>query len=227
MLDRVQICKSTEKEIKRGRWEAQKGDYVTFGRWEQDDNAQNGPEPLEWLVLDRVEDRLLLLSDNCLECMAYDTEPFVAVTWEDCDLRAWLNSDFLTGAFQDEERKYIPAVENENKDHSLLETEGGNDTLDRVFLLSETDTVIYLTDDIDFEAVGKAKVSERAVAQGIQTDEEGNAAWWLRSPGTYEYTAQFVDQQGKPYPNGANVDIDYLNGVRPAIWLDVNREAVP
>ena len=201
-----------------------KGDYATFGRWEQDDDAQNGPEPLDWLVLDRVDDRLLLLSESCLECRAYDGEAFVPVTWEDCDLRAWLNDEFLNGAFNDDERAYIPAVKNENRDHSQLGTEGGNDTEDRVFLLSETDTVIYLSDDIDREAIGKSEASAHAVAQGIQTDEEGHASWWLRSPGTYEYIAQFVDQQGQPYPNGANVDIDYLFGVRPAIWLDVSGE---
>ena len=101
-----------------------------------------------------------------------------------------------------------------------METPGGRDTRDRVFVLCERDTVIYLNDPADQEAVGKAQGTEYAKANGLQTDEEGNASWWLRSPGMYEYIAQFVDQNGEPYTNGASTDIDYLCGVRPVLWLD-------
>ena len=30
---------------------AEKGDTVTFGRYEQDNNPGNGPEPIDWIVL--------------------------------------------------------------------------------------------------------------------------------------------------------------------------------
>ncbi len=199
---------------------AEKGDALFFDHWEQDGDESNGPEPIEWIVLDKIDGQLLLLSSACLMGKAYNTESFVPVTWETCSLRQWLNEDFLNGAFTEEEQAWIPSAINENPDHSMVETPGGQDTEDRVFLPCERDTVIYLKDDLDREAIGKALATQTAVDGGLQVNGEGMASWWLRSPGMYEYTAQFVDRDGTPYTNGASTDIDYLCGVRPAVWLD-------
>lgn len=201
---------------------AEKGSIVSFGHFEQDNDLSNGPEPIQWIVLDKIDGQLLLLSASCLKGMAYNTAAFTPVTWETSSLRAWLNEDFFSSAFTEEEKALILTVSNENPDHSIVETPGGRDTRDRVFVLCERDTVIYLNDPADQEAVGKAQGTEYAKANGLQTDEEGNASWWLRSPGMYEYIAQFVDQNGEPYTNGASTDIDYLCGVRPVMWLDTN-----
>ena len=201
---------------------AEKGSIVSFGHFEQDNDLSNGPESIQWIVLDKMDGQLLLLSASCLKGMAYNTAAFTPVTWETSSLRAWLNEDFFSSAFTEEEKALILTVSNENPDHSIVETPGGRDTRDRVFVLCERDTVIYLNDPVDQEAVGKAPTTEYAKANGLQTDEEGNASWWLRSPGMYEYIAQFVDQNGEPYTNGASTDIDYLCGVRPVMWLDTN-----
>ncbi len=201
---------------------AEKNDTVSFGRWEQDNDPENGPEPIDWIVLDKIDGRLLLISSSCLAGMAYHTEPFTPVTWETCSLREWLNDTFLSSSFTEEEQKLIPIVTNENPDHSIVETPGGKDTLDKVFLLCERDTVIYLKNDSDREAIGKAPATAYAAANGLQTNEEGFASWWLRSPGMYEYIAQYIDQDGSTYINGASIDIDYFCGVRPVLWLDTN-----
>lgn len=200
---------------------AQKGDTVFFGRWEQDGDLGNGLEPIEWIVLDKIDGQLLLLSTSCLEGMAYNTESFTPVTWEICSLRRWLNEEFFSQAFTEMEKTWIPSVVNENPPHSVVETPGGRDTVDRVFILCERDTVIYLKNDADRQEIGRASATQAAVSNGLQANEEGYASWWLRSPGMYEYIAQFVDQNGTPYINGASTDIDYMCGVRPAIWLDV------
>ena len=201
---------------------AEKGDTVTFGRFEQDNNPGNGPEPIDWIVLDKVDGKLLLLSSACLAGKAYNAESFAPVTWETCSLRAWLGGEFFDSAFSEREREAVASVVNRNDDHSTVGTPGGKDTEDRVFLLSESDAVIYLNNDYDQDTIGRAMASDYAVANGLQTDEDGLCSWWLRSPGMYEYIAQFVDQQGKPYPNGGSTDIDYLFGVRPALWVDLD-----
>ncbi len=199
-----------------------KEDIVSFGHFEQDNDSSNGQEPIQWIVLDKIDGQLLLLSVSCLKGIPYNTATFTPVTWETSSLRTWLNEDFLSSAFTGEEKALIPTVLNENPDHSIVETPGGRETLDQVFVLCERDTVIYLSSPEDQEAIGKAPATEYAKANGLQTDEEGNASWWLRSPGMYEYIAQFVDQNGEPYINGASTDIDYLCGVRPVLWLDTN-----
>lgn len=201
---------------------AEKEDIVSFGHFEQDNDPSNGPEPIQWIVLDKMDGQLLLMSASCLQGMAYNTATFTPVTWETSSLRTWLNESFLSSAFTEEEKALIPTVLNENPDHSIVETPGGRDTQDQVFVLCERDTVIYLSSPADREAIGKAPATEYAKANGLQTDEEGNASWWLRSPGMYEYIAQFVDRNGEPYTNGASTDIDYLCGVRPVLWLNTN-----
>ena len=202
---------------------AQKGDLVSFGRYEQDNKTENGPEPIRWLVLDRIENQLLLLSLYGLDGKPYHAVSFSDITWEGCTLRSWLNNDFLMTSFTETEQSFIPSVQNGNRDQSAVGTYGGADTADRVFLLSETDSLIYLNNDIDRESIGKAQATEYAVLHSVETDEEGYVSWWLRSPGVYPYSAQFVNQDGELHLSGAYVDIDYQFAVRPAIWLDLGK----
>ena len=64
----------------------QVNDIVAFGKYEQDGMRSNGPEAIEWLVLDVQEDTALLLSRYALDSMPYH-DNYKAVTWETSDLR--------------------------------------------------------------------------------------------------------------------------------------------
>ncbi len=77
---------------------ASKGGTVSFGSYEQDGNTQNGPEPIQWIVLDKIDGQLLLLSADVLEARQYHHVPFEEVTWENSDLRTWMNGDFYDRA---------------------------------------------------------------------------------------------------------------------------------
>lgn len=83
---------------------------VLFGSYEQDGDAANGKEPIEWLVLAQDGDKALLLSKYALDHQSFMpfyepvTEPF---TWESCSLRQWLNSTFLNAAFSAEEQRRL------------------------------------------------------------------------------------------------------------------------
>ena len=89
------------------------GSIVTFGRYEQDGDKENGPEEIEWVVLDVQDGKALLLSKYGLEAKPYNTE-YTEVTWETCTLRAWLNSDFLNKSFSTEEQSAILTTEVDN-----------------------------------------------------------------------------------------------------------------
>ena len=54
---------------------------VTFGRYEQDGNEENGPEEIEWIVLDVKDGRSLLISRYALDTVPYHTES-INITWE-------------------------------------------------------------------------------------------------------------------------------------------------
>ncbi|MDO4901623.1 DUF6273 domain-containing protein [Actinomyces sp.] len=199
---------------------ATKGEVIELGVYEQDGDAADGAEPIQWFVLDRLDNRLLLLSVDCLASRPYNAESFAAVTWEHSDLRRWLNDAFLDTAFTAAEQQLISPAQLRNDDQSIVGISGGQDTTDRVFVLSQTEALIYLHDDADRDYFGRAAVSTYAATGTLHVDEEGLADWWLRSPGGYEYTAQYVRTNGETAVSGAYVDAEY--GVRPALWLDVS-----
>lgn len=199
---------------------AAKGDVIAFGSFEQDGDTTDGAEPIRWIVLERFDDRLLVLSADVLDGRQYNHVPFQEVTWADSDLRAWMNDDFLTAAFGPAQQGIIATVCNSNEDQSVTGAEGGADTQDRVFALSETESVIYLSSSANRADIGAAPATAFAASGALTVSEDGTADWWLRSPGTYGFAAQFVDAEGKPSVSGANVDVLY--GVRPALWIDVS-----
>lgn len=111
------------------------GDYIVFGRYEQDGNLDNGPEPIEWEIVSEGDGRMLLVSRYILDYQQYNIEQ-TDVTWETCSLRSWLNDDFINTAFSNAERDQILETTITNSDHPLSGTEGGNDTVDQIFCLS-------------------------------------------------------------------------------------------
>lgn len=196
---------------------AAKGDGVVFGSYEQDGDPANGPEPIHWTVVDRLEDRILVLSAECLEGRQYHHVPFEDASWQDSDLRAWMNGDFRETAFTPAERALIVPADNANDPQSITGAGGGAPTTDRVFALSETESAIYLGDEASRDSLGVAAATDHAKGTGLPVDENGSCDWWLRSPGTYGFAAQFVDATGAPSASGANVDAVY--GARPALWI--------
>ena len=110
-------------------------------------------------------------------------------------------------------------MHNENADQSITGASGGAATDDRVFALSETESVIYLNTAAARSDIGAALATQHAAEGPLSVSEDGTTDWWLRSPGTYGFATQFVDASGTPSLSGANVDLQY--GVRPALWIDV------
>ena len=114
--------------------------YIIFGAYEQDGDVSNGPEPIEWEIIEDEEKRVLLASRYILDEQAYNIENDVA-KWENCSLRKWLNEDFLTTAFTSKEQKWIDFTILKNPDNPVLLNyggeiaEGGNDTRDQIFCL--------------------------------------------------------------------------------------------
>ena len=222
------------------------GDYITFGNYEQDNNSENGKEPIEWKVLDKKEGRILVLSRFGLDAMFYN-KGLKNVTWESCSLRNWLNSTFLEEAFTAYEESLIQTVTVSNPDNPLYGTEGGSDTLDQVFLLSlpEMQTYYNLSDEIvDYDGhkwntsvhdtfIGFSKEvittpTAYALAQGVLTysyyhDADGKeSCWcWLRSPGKDSESAAGVGYFGGVDAEGCLVKSGYKSAVRPAMWINI------
>ena len=190
------------------------GATVTFGTYEQDNNLENGPEPIEWIILDVQDGKSLLLSKYGLENQQYYSNKSY-VTWETSQIRHWLNNTFLNAAFSEEEINGISVSQLDNSiafDNSKWT--GGNNTSDRVFLLSYPEFDQYLLDTDK-----TCKPTAYAKAQRIFTDDSGNCWWWLRSPGYSNYDAMGINAGGSL----GYWSVDSVTGaVRPAMWIDLN-----
>ncbi len=190
------------------------GKTIEFGNYPQDKDGTE--KPIEWIVMKNEGNQVLLLSKYVLDAKPYNNEEWGDVTWETSDIRQWLNNEFYTTAFNKAEKAKIQTSLTKNEDNSKYGTSGGNDTEDKVFLLSEKEAeTLFSNDD---ERI--AKVTGYAEKSGVYVNEEKVAWWWLRSPGRYSSSAAVVGSDGWVYGDGSIVSGAY-DGVRPALHLNI------
>ena len=198
------------------------GSTILFGAYEQDNNTANGQEPIEWRVLAKENGKLLVISEYGLDAVEYNTKG-ENITWAQCTLHSWLNGTFLKKAFSAEEQAMIATTNVTADKNPEYNTNPGNATNDKVFLLSIPEAEKYFTSDRERQAAPTAY----AIARGAWTSSDyktasGAAAcwWWLRSPGRNQLHAAPVDMYGSLYYLGDYVLNDY-GCVRPALWINL------
>lgn len=214
-------------------------DNVYFGKYFQSNNSTK--DPVKWRVLSNANGRLFLLSDQNLEVFQYHTEE-KEVTWETSTMRSWLNGydaskntggstgidytgdNFLDNAFSDKEQNAIAetaVVNDDNKDDTYgTNGDGGNDTTDRIFLLS----IAEASNSSYFPKYSSSRYSTNTayVAGGGKLGSGGeNNWWWLRSPGFNNKMAASIDEEGGDLYEGNPVN-DKSFAVRPAFNLNLS-----
>ena len=169
---------------------AQVSDTVRFGKY-------------EWYVIDKWSNYCTLLCKDVVAekpyKMFYDDKnesDWVATRWENSTLREWLNNDFYN-EFNDDEKNRIELTQCINSNNYKTGTDGGNDTEDKIYLLS--------LDEVEMLDANIRKCSKW---------------WWLRSPGEWQDYAAGVHWFGRIHYNGSCIDIEL--GVRPAITIKIN-----
>ena len=211
IADFVIIKKISQKKDKKPEYKM--GEVIKFGNYPQDKDGTE--KPIKWIVMKNEGNQVLLLSKYVLDAKSYNEE-WEDVTWETSDIRQWLNNEFYTAAFNKSEKAKIQTSLIKNEDNSEHGTSGGNDTEDKVFLLSEKEAeTLFSNDD---ERIAKA--TEYAEKSGVYVNEEKAAYWWLRSPGDSGDDAAEVIYSGWVYRDGNYVD-DSSGGVRPALHLNL------
>lgn len=217
---------------------AEEKDVVTFGQYEQDNNVGNGKEDIEWIVLAKEKGRALLLSKYCIACELHNKvndwrDMDKPVTWEECTLRTWLNGEFYRAAFgSDEQKAIIQTTVPADKNPDYRSKNPGNDTQDKVFILSVYEANTYF--DFPYERKAMPTVSLNAHRMGVDENgvfvaDNGCCYWWLRTPGGHDGVFASVDFNGNVYNRWYPVDEDdksvgYIRiTVRPAIWVDIGQ----
>ena len=202
-------------------------------------------EPIKWRVLRVDGNQAFLLSDISLDDQQYNTVN-ESITWEISTIRSWLNGydassnkqgknysgkNFIGSAFSSNERSAIVNTSVVNDDNINNGTEGGNNTTDKIFLLSESETYGdsavaqgFVSSKGTYDAARRSKSSTYAKAMGMYSSYEsdaykGNCMWWLRSPGGGTDFAAIVSHGGDVRNYG---NVDHYNGVRAALNLDLS-----
>lgn len=221
LLTQVIIPKQKQKKVIQYLESAAVGDTILFGTYEQDNNTSNGKESIEWLVLAKVDNRVLIISQHALDSQPYNTE-YVNITWEDCTLREWLNGDFFNAAFSNEEKAIIPMVTVSADKNLNYSTDSGKATKDKVFLLSVAEVNEYFKNDEERICMPTpyAKANGARTSSDYIKDDVATCWWWLRSSGVTQNFAALVDDAVGVRSSGYGVSNSH-GGVRPAIWIDL------
>lgn len=179
---------------------------LLFGLYEQDGNMENGPEPIEWTVLKRSEDKYLVISKFALDKQVYNVDHSTTF-WDTCYLREWLNSDFYNAAFVSYEKNCIQLSQVE----SNLAVSGMT-TEDYLFALSSEEAKTLFNDDNDRECY---------YALDAYQNNGRPCRWWLRTRAR-ENMEMYIDAAGKIRETGLDYTSD-TTYVRPAMWLQVKK----
>ena len=227
-------------------------DNIYFGTYQQSSDGNGGynVDPIKWRVLENAEGKLFLLSDKNLDAQPYHSD-WEIISWERSTIRSWLNgyeatsndggddgtdytsNNFIENAFSDDEQEaiddtyvYNATQSNEstapNPDHS--DASGGNNTTDKIFLLSieeVTNTTYGFISDGNASGDSSGRVALNTERCYYAWGSNGENDWWLRTVGNDRNDAAYVEYTGEIDSFGISVDYSY-SGIRPAFNLNLN-----
>ena len=174
-------------------------------------------EPIKWRVIKCENGEALLLSDIVLDKQKYNKR-LKKVTWEKSTLRKWLNKKFMNRAFSSSEQEAIRTTKVINEDNYYYKTDGGNDTLDKIYLLSLSETDEEKETE-EAKEYGFTDSYGMTIKYSNYADLDDYQYWWLRTPGEKNISAAAVDMSGKAYGGGGESDMEL--GIRPVLHLNL------
>ena len=215
------------------------GAKVEFGRYEQDGNTQNGPEPIEWDVVASFEDGYLLVSRYILDGLPWDDgsgsnsalDLKTELSYEQSSIRKWIRDSFSAAAFTDEERSMIVPVA--VKGDEVLADKKNRYATDCAFLLRE-DEVRENFGKVDTDLSNselRCAVTEYAAESGLALDTTPGLArhnygdsscvaqWTLRRRYTDPEASQPKVVTVSPVGRFSNAFAAEILGFRPAIYI--------
>lgn len=184
-------------------------DIITFGKY-------------NWQLLDIKDDRALIITKDIIDLRWYHND-FVDITWADCELRTYLNTEFYN-TFKKNEKVRIITIDNKNPDNAWFKTNGGKDTTDAIFLLNLEEVCEYFGDskeNLKFKGKQKWLISDENDQMRKAKYGDKNHWWRLRSPGYYGRTSASINSNGNVYVRGNGIYGRPKDGggIRPALWL--------
>ena len=172
------------------------GGYIQMGSYPQ--TATCAIKPIEWQVLSRESNKMLVISKYGLESRRFDED---SNNWRNSEICQWLNNEFYNKVFNKNEKKNIKKP-----------LWGG----DKVFLLTKEDVKKYFLND----NTRRCKATEYTLKNGAHVNiYDGYSWWWLRSYKVNTNNRVYcIDHNGVIFYYRTNAT-DIL--VRPAMWINI------
>ena len=125
---------------------------VKFGKYEQDGDASNGREDIEWSVIKKRGSYYLLFADKILDVLDLSSEVSIS-NYSDSLLYSYSNYDFLNEAFSEEERKMLNVVETKSLVGEYIQRfiDGRLSTVDYSMVSTEYNKVLSLNLSLGIE----------------------------------------------------------------------------
>ena len=189
---------------------------IALGHYPKDNEWQKAP--LEWLVIGEEDDSVLLITKDVIDCLPIDSKVH-KTTWEDCELRAWLNSDFLDTVFSTEERasllpNTVRTQHNRTKEYFettdyayILSREEAERVFDPISLGEAQPTPVAKSHDVGHR-LGSYKNNGRISKKG--------ACWMMRLPASKKTTPACFDPYGEECKGWGSI-AEEAHGIRPVV----------
>lgn len=181
------------------------GEEIEFGRFPE--TADLIMRPIKWKVL-AIGDRkaLLITTDSIFTTLCEQGK-----TWADSEIRALLNNGFYEIAFTKREQSQIVKSLLKTEKNKKFSVDGGNDTEDKVFLLSIEEVERYMSTK-ESRTAGRTEYTETYYKAKRDT-----YCWELRTPGKdNRHFAAIHNYDGTYDLSGLHTG---YSTIRPAVWI--------
>ena len=189
--------------------------------------------PIKWRILKQTGDKAVLLADRMPDTCPFN-DSYTDTSWSDCSLRRWLNGEFFSWAFTEQERSAVEETDVKNAPNYYFSTDCGPDTKDRVFVLSESETFSsplaveygFSNSDSGNDPARRFRSTLYAKCRGAWWSPVegylGTSFWMMRSVGYTKSNVVYVGESGDTYNRGIVVTCNDA-AVLPAITLDLSK----
>lgn len=170
------------------------GDTILYGTYTFDSSTKNDNDYIEWTVLAKENDRILVISKRSISQQRYNKTK-QNITWEKCSLRTWLNDTFYNAAFTDTRKQQIITATVSADKNPYYNTSPGKSTKDKIFILSISEVEKY-----NYNA--------------------NKNVCWVRTPGKTQVFASFISYDGRITDTSkAGYIVNDLLFVYPCMWI--------
>lgn len=193
------------------------GDIITFGRYEQDGNHDNGPEELEWRVLDKEDGKVFIMSDKAVEML-----PYFGIYWKRSHIGGWLNYSFLNDFTQEEKAMIVETTVTADSHPDMPDTDQGADTEHGMYILSVDEVLKYLPNPEDRVCYAtdylQGELTNTVHLTNLQSNEA--CSWWLRT--AYEnFSSGAIIASIYPTGDFAISTHNCRHALRPVCWIQL------